>query len=131
MVVFGVGKYGVALLQQVGSIFSETTQSIRPISVLTFPVGAKGVADDSLACSRGHLAAQAFPRSAVARYVNALLVLRGCLDPPDQRLDRLDLAEVEGIVPAVSITPVFDQAARDRGDTGTIGFAPRADHTVG
>ncbi len=80
-----------------------------------------------LAGAGGHLAAQSFPRSAIACQENALPKFGGALHPPDQRLDGLQLAEVEGQLAGAAIQPVFQQAARDGGHARITGRTPSND----
>ena len=80
-----------------------------------------------LAGPRRHLVAEPFPGAPVAGNRDALLEGGGTLDPPDQRLDRLQLAEVERVLPGLAVMPVFQQLAGDDGDAGPAGVAPGID----
>ena len=61
-----------------------------------------------------------------------MFVFLSRLYPPDQRLDRFKLTEVKREIPDAggAVVPVFEQAARDTGNTGIIGAAPRIDATA-
>src|SRR5690606_12629459 len=63
---------------------------------------------------------------AVAGNGDALLVVGRCLDVPDQRLDRFELAEVEGVLPAdLLVLPVCEQLPRHRRHARIAGRPPR------
>ena len=72
----------------------------------------------------GHLVAESLPRPAISGDRDALLVGLGPLDPPDQCLDRLELAEVERMLPRLAVVPVLQQLAGDDGHTGPAVRAP-------
>ena len=80
--------------------------------------------DQGLARARGHLRAQPLPGPAIARHMDPLLEIRRRLDPPDQRLDGLVLAKVEGEVARAAIPPMVEQPARHRGHARKIRRAP-------
>ena len=66
-----------------------------------------------------HLVAQSLPRAAVAGNVNALLECARRLDPPDQRLDRFELAEIERMLSrAPRSCQCSSRLARDDGHAG-------------
>ena len=77
------------------------------------------------AAACGHLVAQAFPCATIAGHVDALLVIGRRFHPPDQRFNRLQLAEVKRIHPRGAVVPVFQQGTRHTGDARIIRRAPR------
>ncbi len=107
----------------------------RPRKILALRIGQRirRLPDDDhahhqrLAGAGGHLAAHALPWPAVARQIDALAKLRRTLHPPDQRLDRLDLAEVEGMHARRGVAPVLQQPARNGRRTRIAGRAPGVD----
>jgi len=80
---------------------------------------------DGLARTGGHLAAQPGERTPVPLQGQAHPVGGGALRQPDQRLDRLHLAEEEAaLVELLRVLPVLQQAAGDARDAGVAGLSP-------